>query len=593
MWDRVLKSTGFAGVELEVHDCEDEEFYSFSVMSSTALDTSAPSGTANATPAPEVLLVLGDEGALHQPNWTFVEHLRSAIAESTGEKPNVVALNSALSVSDKLVIYLGDADGSGLRAPSTASFDAVRRLCTDSKAMLWVTGTHSVDTALSAGLLRSAREEYAGKRLVTLHLDAGRSLWAAESVTTVANVFSRVLLRRQRDGAASEYQDFEYAERNGVVHVLRYFKDAEKNKAAAAAAVSSGEAQALVTTGAFCQPDRSLRLRVGTAGLLDTLAFEDDADADKELPADYLEITPRAFGVNFRDIMVAMGQLGHDSTMGFECAGTVARAGADAASRGGFVKGDRVMTLMHGNYANAVRVPWTNAVKIPDSLPYEVAASLPMVYTTAYVALFDTARLQKGERILIHAATGGVGQAACILAKFIGAEVFVTVGTQEKRDFVMATYGLAPDHIFSSRDTSFGRRVLSMTGGEGVDVVLNSLAGPLLQEGFNCLGRFGRFVELGKRDLKMNSRLGMAAFNRAVSFSHVDLLQLEAFKSAQVQRIMKEIMQLYCTGCIQAVQPIAVHPLAELEKTFRLLQAGKHMGKIILSVGAGDLVPVS
>jgi NADPH:quinone reductase-like Zn-dependent oxidoreductase len=225
-------------------------------------------------------------------------------------------------------------------------------------------------------------------------------------------------------------------------------------------------------------------------------------------------------------------------------------------------------------------------------MSFETAATLPMCYTTAYVSLYDMARVQKGEKVLIHAAMGGLGQAAIVLAKHAGAEIFVTVGTAEKREFAIEKYGIQPDHIFSSRDASFASGVLAMTGGKGVDIVLNTLAGTLLQESFNCIAQFGRFIEIGKRDLEGNSLLEMGAFTRNVSFSSIDLLQLEEHKGLEINRVMKEIIHLFKQNVVAPVQPVTVYPLSEIEKTFRLMQAGKHMGKIVVSV-TDDLVPVS
>ena len=228
-----------------------------------------------------------------------------------------------------------------------------------------------------------------------------------------------------------------------------------------------------------------------------------------------------------------------------------------------------------------------------SDMTFEIAATLPMSFVTAYAALFDTARLQKGESVLIHAATGGFGQAAIILAKHMDAEIFVTVGTELKRDFVSKNNGIATDHIFSSRDTSFAAGVMNMTNGRGVDVVLNTLAGALLQESFNCIASFGRFIEIGKRDLELNSSLEMGAFARAVSFSAVDLLMLGQHKGLQINRILKEVIHLFKEKVIRPVEPVTIYPISEIESTFRLMQAGKHMGKIVISVKPESLVPVS
>jgi len=285
-----------------------------------------------------------------------------------------------------------------------------------------------------------------------------------------------------------------------------------------------------------------------------------------------------------------MGQL-KSSVMGYDCAGVVCRVGKVAAENGHKV-GDRVSVLLRGHYGSRVRVHWTSAVQIPDDMSFETGASLPTQYVAAYVSLVDTARLQSGETILIHAASGGVGQTAVMLSQRLGAEVFVTVGTEEKREFVMKQFGISPDHIFSSRDTSFAAGVLAMTQGKGVDVVLNSLAGNLLQESFNCLAPFGRFIELGKRDLEQNSLLAMEAFTRAVSFSSIDVIALGEQKPMHTNRVMKEIVRMVASGEVNAVYPINVMPISDVEKAFRLMQAGKHVGKIVLSVPPQVVVPV-
>jgi NADPH:quinone reductase-like Zn-dependent oxidoreductase len=589
-WNQVLQETGFGGVEMEVHDCEDEEFYAFSVMSSMAIESVAHTRrNSNA----DVILVLADDddGATPSPPPSWVDELGYAISCTTGERPAVQQLQE-LDPKGKICVYLGDLKTPVLRRPSAAQLEAVKRLCTQARGLLWVTrgaavDSEAVESTLSTGFLRAVRSEYGGnKNLVTLDLDPAVHVASIGSIRPVVQVFERQLVGSDGETGTDD-TDYEFAERNGVIHVLRYFKDVEKNR-------SAFPGQAVPTIEPFCQPNRSLKLCIGTPGLLDTLAFEDDVVACTDLGADELEIEPKAFSVNFRDVMVAMGQLGREKNMCFECAGVIVRAGPNATAQG-FKSGDRIMTLLlRGSYATLVRAPWTNATHIPDQLSFETAATLPMVFATAYISLFEIARLVKDESILIHAATGGVGQAAIILAKYMGVQIFATVGSEQKRDFLVKTYAIPPDRIFSSRDLSFVSAVIAETNGLGVDVVLNSLAGPLLQGSFDCLARFGRFVEIGKRDLTLNSSLEMNTFNRSASFAHMDLLQLEEHKGSLIQRTMKEIVRLLQEGHIMPVSPTTVYPLSELETAFRLMQAGKHLGKLVVSMESDDqqLVPV-
>lgn len=577
MWDRVLHRSGFRGVEAEVHDCEDDELYSFSVMSSTAL--SGP-------PKFDFDIAFVTTGTSSPDVW--LDQLRVSIGLLTWTVPSVHSMESVPADENKVCIFIDDPENPVLANADPAQFEGIKTVCTKSKGVLWLTrgGGDACKTPLAnlaSGFLRSLRQEYSGKRLGTLDLDPSQPLWSSQSITTITDVFKIFF-----DHSVSEAAiDYEFSERNGVVHIPRYIKDVDRNKDVFCQ--STGPLVPRIEP--FFQADRPLRLAIGTTGLLDTLAFDDDPSVGEPLPDGFVEIEPRAFGVNFRDVMVAMGQL-KSKVMGYDCAGVVRKVSAGAASKG-YRPGDRVSVLLRGHYGSRTRVHWTSAVHIPDDMSFETAASLPTQYVAAYVSLYDNARIQSGETVLIHSATGGVGQAAIMLAQRAGAEVFVTVGSDEKRRFVMEHFWIQPDHIFSSRDTSFAPRIMEMTEGKGVDVVLNSLAGNLLQESFNCLAPFGRFVELGKRDLELNNTLAMEAFTRAVSFSSVDVIALGERKPMQANRILKDIIRLVAEKEIAPVHPITVYPLSDVEKAFRLMQAGKHMGKIVLSVTSDTLVPVS
>lgn len=576
MWDSVLHRNDFSGVELEVHDCESEELYTSSVMVSTAA-SSAP------TFSFDVVVVTGTPA----PPESWLNELKSSITRATGTVPAIEPLES-VNTDGKVCVFLGEIDHSILKSPNPAQFEAIKALCTKSKGLLWVTRGGAIDcenpdASLNLGFLRTLRVEYFGKRLASLDLDPRQELWSNNSVANLTEVFKKVF-----DYSVEEdMKDFEFADRDGVIQIPRYFVDVDRNKA-----MFPGSADpVLPKMEPFHQPHRPLRLTVGTPGLLDTLAFNDDPDATEDLHPDFLEVEPKAFGLNFRDVMVATGQLDGEA-MGSECSGIVTRVGPGAAAQG-FKEGDRVAALLKGHYANLVRMHWTSTVHIPDDMSFDVAATIPMSYTAAYVSLFETARLQKGETVLIHAATGGFGQAAIALAKHVGAEIFVTVGTESKRNFVVKNFGIQADHIFSSRDTSFASGVLALTQGKGVDVVLNTLAGSLLQESFNCVARFGRFIEVRKRDVELNSSLEMTAFTRAVSFTSIDLLTFAEHKGHATNRVLKDIIRLFKDNVLNAVDPVTVYPLSDIEKTFRIMQAGKHMGKIVLSVKPDDLVPVS
>jgi NADPH:quinone reductase-like Zn-dependent oxidoreductase len=203
------------------------------------------------------------------------------------------------------------------------------------------------------------------------------------------------------------------------------------------------------------------------------------------------------------------------------------------------------------------------------------------------------ARLKAGESVLIHAAAGGVGQAAIQIAQMVGAEVFVTVGTKEKKQHLVTTYGIANDHVFASRDLTFASGVMRVTGGRGVDVVLNSLAGDALKATWRCIALFGRFIEIGKKDIEANGRLDMAPFVKNVTFASVDISVILRQNRKLAAELFSEVMKLIRAGSIKEASPVTIYPFSQIEDSFRLMQAGKHMGKIVLEPREADLVQVN
>lgn len=281
--------------------------------------------------------------------------------------------------------------------------------------------------------------------------------------------------------------DFKYAERDGVLLVPQLYKNAELNlKSALHPSVDWQDPDAVLTTEPLFQSERPLRLEVGIPLLLDTIAFADhDIDSKSPLESDMVEIEPRAYGLNFRDVMVGMGQL-EEQVIGLECSGIITPVGNEARGQG-FKVGDAVMALLLGPFSSRARISWHGVVHMPEGMSFEYAASLPMVYSTAYVSLVNIARFQKVQSVLIYEAARGVGQVAIMLSKFLGAGEFnVTVGSQKKRALIKREFNIPDARIFSSRDESFTPGVLTATGSRDVDVVLNSLASPLLQASFDC-----------------------------------------------------------------------------------------------------------
>src|SRR5690606_18705342 len=211
---------------------------------------------------------------------------------------------------------------------------------------------------------------------------------------------------------------------------------------------------------------------------------------------------------------------------------------------------------------------------------YEAAATVPTVFFTAYYALKHLADLQPGERVLIHGAAGGVGIAAIQLARHLGAEIFATAGSDEKREFVAL---LGANHVFDSRSLTFADDVLAATNGEGVDVVLNSLAGEAMRRSLDVLKPFGRFLELGKRDFYENTPIGMRPFKDNISYFGIDADQLLTGRPKLAARLFREVMALFRAE-ILAPLPYRTFSADRMVEAFRVMQQARHTGKIVVSL---------
>ncbi|KAL4862785.1 KR domain-containing protein [Aspergillus spectabilis] len=277
----------------------------------------------------------------------------------------------------------------------------------------------------------------------------------------------------------------------------------------------------------------------------------DTASPAWPLAANDVEVEVHAVGLNFKDLLVAMGEIDQPG-FGHEAAETIARP--------------------HQRWARC---------QDPGTLQFEIAAGLPIIYGTVIYSLGHVARLRAGEKILIHAAAGGIGQAAIQYAQHKGAEIFVTLSSLEKKQFIMDTFQISADHIFSSRDLNFAAGIKRIAPA-GVDVVLNSLSGEALRQSWACVAPFGRFVEIGKLDLQAGSKLDMTPFLHNVFFTGVDLNALAETRPETCQELLQETVQLWLDKKIHEARPTRVLGYGQLKQGLRALQTGTSIGKITL-----------
>lgn len=326
----------------------------------------------------------------------------------------------------------------------------------------------------------------------------------------------------------------------------------------------------------------TLRLAFNVPGQLRNLHWETHP---RTLPAEHqIEVEVHATGLNFRDVMYALGLLSDEaiengfagSTLGLEFSGVVLSSGAKAV---GFAAGDRVVGFGSSSFSNRVMTQ-SNAISlIPQHISFEAAATIPSTFLTVYYALHQLARLQPGEKVLIHGAAGGVGIAAIQIAKWIGAEIYATGGSDEKRDFLRLS---GVDHIYDSRSLAFADQILAQTGGTGVDVVLNSLAGEAINRNFHVLKPFGRFLELGKRDFYENTKIGLRPFRNNISYFGIDADQLMQLRPELTRELFTEVMKLFDAGILHPL-PYTVFEADHIVDAFRHMQQAKQIGKIVVT----------
>jgi NADPH:quinone reductase-like Zn-dependent oxidoreductase len=316
------------------------------------------------------------------------------------------------------------------------------------------------------------------------------------------------------------------------------------------------------------------RLDVEHEGTFEGLALVPYEQAEHELAAGEVRVEMRAAGLNFRDVLIALGMYPGEASIGSEGAGVVIEVGADVHD---LVRGDRVMGLMGamGTVANTDR---RLLVRIPDGCSFTQAASVPIAFGTAYYGLIDLAGLKRGERVLVHAAAGGVGMAAVQIAHHLGAEVFATA-SQGKWSALRAL-GIADTHIASSRTLDFKDHFLEQTDGQGVDVVLNALAGEFVDASLAVLGNGGRFMEMGKTDIR--DPLEIAAEYPNVAYRAFDLMESGGDR---LREILTELAGLFACGKL-SLSPITTWNVRRAQQAFRRMSQGGHVGKNVLRLPA-------
>ncbi|WP_307840349.1 type I polyketide synthase [Streptomyces sp. G44] len=322
--------------------------------------------------------------------------------------------------------------------------------------------------------------------------------------------------------------------------------------------------------------DGTHRLGIPDRGTLENLTWVPCPEARAPLTSGQVRIAVHAAGLNFKDVTIALGLVNStvaDAPIGLEGAGVVTEVAADVTR---LSPGDRVTGVFNGAFSRVAVADSRMLTHVPDGWSHAEAASIPTTFLTAYYALFRLRNLKKGQRILIHAAAGGVGMAAVQLAKHVGAEIYATASPAKWP--ALRALGLDDEHLASSRDLEFAEKFRRSTGGRGVDFVLNSLAHRFVDASLTLLPRGGDFVEMGKTDIRDPRRV--AADHPGVAYEAFELY--DAGPDA-LQEMFRAVMELFADGRIR-LNPISVRNIRDARRTFREMSQGRHIGKLVLEV---------
>ncbi|KAL4877345.1 hypothetical protein BJY04DRAFT_222095 [Aspergillus karnatakaensis] len=579
-WDSMIRESGFTGIEHIVHDSADPDIREVSVMI-TSVPFSAEYDFSE-------VVILHRADCPNESNVlskTFGDLLTKGCFSVSHATLDTVPEH----LTGKAVVSFLELDNPLLEALSEPEFVTVRSLILNSAGVLWVTGQGQVASAaashpfgVASGLLRTVRSEDPSKRLGNLDLSLHTKSQNELAASIVYEVFWTVLGARPSD---RETRDWEFAADGSCVYVPRVFEDEELSTAIN---LKSRVPQARQEP--LFQETRPLKMVLREPGLLNTFAFVDDDEFREELKPDYVEMKVLCTGLNFVDIMAALGQV-PTPTLGCEVGGIITNVGPQVTQ---FKPGDKVVGMLQGSFNSHVRIRSTIIQHVPSHMTVEEGTTAIVSFLTAWIALVNKANLTRHETALIHYGAGGVGQAAIQICQHLGVEIYTTVGSQAKKDLLINKYGLAHDHIFYSRDVTFAEGLRRMTAGRGVDVVLNSTSGELLRQSWTCVADHGRFVEIGKRDILENVGLDMGPFLRGVSYIGFNLEMYHQCSPVHMEcsRALDEIFHLFRTKRFHPLAPLTVYSYPQVEQAFRALQSGVVSGKIVVQARDDDLVSV-
>ncbi|KAL6719446.1 hypothetical protein ACLMJK_003686 [Lecanora helva] len=447
----------------------------------------------------------------------------------------------------------------------------VRIITNNASSLVWVTCGNLLkggdpDFSLVSGLSRALMLEQPSLRFFTFNLDT----IDIEPEKTASNI---IAVLEQGHG---NFKDYEFVQSGGMVHVSRFVPDDSLNE-------PFREKQGDDVMEMALSAAKPAQLTIDRVGQFDSIHFK---QIHSETPkAGEVQVEVKAVGMNAKDLYVLGGKVDtKDGTSTLEFSGIVEKTGYGVTE---LRPGDRVVVMAPSFFKTSEIVPEWACQKLEPSEDFCTMSTLSVVYATALYALHYRAHIKPGETVLIHSGAGGVGIAAIQIAQQAGAKIFTTVSTKAKKEYLVKTFSIDPANVFHSRNSSFLPSVLDATGGRGIDVILNSLVGDLLHASWRCCAPFGRFIEIGKRDLTDVGKLEMEQFLKSAAFSAFAMSHLYYHESLESQkmwhRLHAQTLELYRAKKIRKIEPLEIFGTSDVTKALRHFSSGTRMGKVAIN----------
>ncbi|KAH8707077.1 hypothetical protein GQ44DRAFT_831130 [Phaeosphaeriaceae sp. PMI808] len=566
-WDNTLRRAGFTGVDVVLEDDTNTSSHVCSFLASRVEvpreDTVSP---------PTIHILAGDT-----PSQTkAAANIQARLASTKFSNTSVISPSSVSKVGNgAILVSLLELEHTSLVDMSEQEFLNLHNYMDIFPRQIWVThgggpSARRPETALISGFGQSIVLEKPG--FTFIHLDI-------EDLSALADVTTRILDKfwntAQRD------VETDLAEFQGMIHVPRVIEAKGINDAYNAQFGQRAPKDMAVEA----QPAMAMELQFAP-GRLENFHFAQIDHRDDDLSAGEVEIQVLATGITPRDVMITLNQAS-DDYLGQDFAGVITKVAPGVK----LMVGDRVCGIcQEGSFKTFVRASEHALMRIPDHISFPDAASLPSASVTAHYGLTRIARIEAGERVLIHAAADYLGQIAIQVAQHMGADVFATVRTATEKDQVLEQFNIPADQIFSCQSLEFASQILQKANGVGLDVIFNSLPGDILTESWRCMAPLGRFVETGMHD-KANAALPTAPFMKGATFATVDIGAVSLNRSL-IGRVVKEIeAMLFTTPQILVPPPsVEVFKRSEFEDAFKYMQKGTRRAVVDWSVA--DVIQV-